>query len=263
MELWYTIYQLYQNTPHSYGVHVMDDLEYLTPLTSFSRQTLAEATVERLRSAICSGRLKPGARLVEREVAARLNVSHIPVREAIHQLVEEGLATKIPRHGTFVHVPSRVEVEEIASLPIVLEQFAVERVMARWDPKCGTRLRWIIDDMEDATANRDCAQLFEADKEFHLTLWQMADHRLLVEIASSLHGRISRFLYQAVSAHKDTPLFDQYVNRHIKLVEALQSGDLARAREQSVDHIEAGLNRVLSLHELSTASDDAHDFRRD
>ena len=241
----------------------MDEMEYLTAIPTNSRRTLADTAAEQLRSAIRNGKLKPDTRLVEREIAERLGVSRVPVREAIQQLVEEGLARKIPRHGTFVYAPSRVEIEEIASLPIVLEQFAVERVMARWDPKCGTRLRWIIDDMEDATANRDCAQLFEADKEFHLTLWQMADHRLLVEIASSLHGRISRFLYQAVSAHKDTPLFDQYVNRHIKLVEALQSGDLARAREQSVDHIEAGLNRVLSLHELSTASDDAHDFRRD
>jgi DNA-binding GntR family transcriptional regulator len=68
------------------------ELEPLSLLSPVSQRTLSDEAAERLRSAIRDGTLPPGTRLVERELARRLGVSRIPVREAIQQLVEEGLS---------------------------------------------------------------------------------------------------------------------------------------------------------------------------
>ena len=241
----------------------MDEMEYLTAIPTNSRRTLADTAAEQLRSAIRNGKLKPDTRLVEREIAERLGVSRVPVREAIQQLVEEGLARKIPRHGTFVYAPSWVELEEIASLRMVLEQFAVERVMTRWNPKFGMRLEWIVNDMQTAVANCDCAQLLEADEEFHLALWQMADHSLLVDIASSLRARISKFLFQAVEAQKDSPLFAEYVKQHTQVIEAIRSGDVARAKHAMATHVAGATSQILKFHGWATVPDGADGLRVD
>ena len=65
-------------------------------------QSLADAVVDRLRAAISSGMYKPGERLVERRLAHEFGISHIPLREALARLTEEGLVVRLPRRGARV-----------------------------------------------------------------------------------------------------------------------------------------------------------------
>src|SRR5688500_796944 len=92
---------------------------HLRPVAS---RNLSDEVVDSLREAIRSGLLPPGVRLVERDIAARLGVSRIPVREAIQRLAEEGLVRKVAHRGTFVYSPSAAEIEQISSLRVVLER---------------------------------------------------------------------------------------------------------------------------------------------
>ena len=241
----------------------MEGLDFFSPLPVDSRETLADITADKLRDAIRSGRLKPGIRLIEREIAERLKISRVPVREAIQRLTEEGLLKKVPRHGAFVCAPTLKEIEEIASLRTLLEQFAVERVLENWDARYGIRLRWIIDDMTSAIANDDYSRVFEMDREFHLTLWKFANHSLLVEVSASLRERIALFLQQAVSAQKETPLFDRYASEHTRLVEAMESGDLPRAKSVIANHIERAMNQIIRLHGLTSVVDDTYHAETD
>ena len=127
-------------------------------------------------------------------------MSRIPIREAIQRLVEEGLVKKTPHRSTIVYVPSLMEIEEISSLRVVLERFVVERVVARWKPEHEAQLRQLIQEMSHAASEGAFQQLYELDIQFHNTLWQIADHSILLEVVSGLRSRISRFLYEAVSA---------------------------------------------------------------
>ena len=97
-------------------------------LIPVEQRTLGDEAADRLRTAIRSGNLRPGERLVERDLAERLGMSRIPIREAIHRLAEEGLVRKLTHRGTFVYAPTLAEIEEISSLRVVLERFVVERV---------------------------------------------------------------------------------------------------------------------------------------
>jgi DNA-binding GntR family transcriptional regulator len=222
----------------------------INPLAPVSQRTLAEEAADRLRSAIRSGALPPHTRLVERELATSLGVSRIPVREAIHQLVEEGLVKKIPHRGTFVYTPSQHELEEIASLRVALEAFVLERVIARWQPQHDMQLRQIVEDMRQAAAEDNRQRVFELDNQFHYVLWQIADHNILLELVSGLRSRISRFLYEATLLLQPSGL-EEHVNGHEELVDLLHKGDAAAVKETSARHILGAKERILTYFEQS------------
>jgi DNA-binding GntR family transcriptional regulator len=104
-------------------------------LTPVEQRTLSDEAADRLRAAIRNGTLKPGMRLIERDLAERLGMSRIPIREAIQSLVEEGLAQKAPHRGAVVYIPTREEIEEISSLRVVLERMKPN--CARLSRLCG------------------------------------------------------------------------------------------------------------------------------
>ena len=70
-----------------------------------------------LRGLIRDGAYAPGARLVERSIATELGTSHIPVREALARLAEEGLVVRLPRRGARVAELSPTLLDEISSVP--------------------------------------------------------------------------------------------------------------------------------------------------
>jgi DNA-binding GntR family transcriptional regulator len=179
-----------------------------------------------------------------------LGVSRIPIREAIHRLDEEGLVKKIPHRGTFVYTLSPNELEEIASLRAALEEFVFERVIAHWQPHHETQLRQIVAEMRDAASQDNRQRVFELDNQFHHLLWQIADHRILLEVVSGLRSRISRFLYEATLALQPSEL-EVHVAGHEELVDLLRNGDVTAVKETSTKHILDAKDRILAYLEQS------------
>jgi len=212
------------------------------------QRTLSDEVAERLRDSIKQGSLAPGARLVERDLAEQLGVSRIPIREAIHRLVEEGLVRKEPRHGTFVYVPSVDEIEEISSLRVVLERFVVDRAIAHWTPGHQVLLQHIIDEMRQAASERDFQKVYEQDFQFHYHLWTIANHSILLEVVSSLRSRISRFLYEAVSAIPAKSQYDVYIASHSDLLAVLKSGNVVAAQAGITKHVLDSKDRILAYY---------------
>ncbi|HRW08175.1 MAG TPA: GntR family transcriptional regulator [Caldilineaceae bacterium] len=211
--------------------------------------TLSDEVTEQLRTAVRDGLLQPGERLVEREIAARLKVSRVPVREAMQRLVEEGLLSKIPHRGTFIYVPTRDEIEEISFLRVVLERYVAERVIERWQSQHEETLRNIVQQMRTDAAKRDLQQLYAHDYQFHLTLWQIADQTIMLEVLTSLRARINRFLYEANDA-LPTEQIAMHVDGHDDLIDVLKSGDTARAVRMFTQHVVGAKERILAYCNL-------------
>lgn len=217
----------------------------MTDLSPVQLTTLSAEVANRLRNAIRTGEFPLGTRLVERELAERLGVSRIPVREAIQQLVEEGLVQKTPHRGTFVHSPTRNEIEEISSLRVLLECFVIERVIANWQPGHEARLRQIVDGMRRAAAENDMQRLFEQDYLFHNALWEIADHSLLLEVVSGLRARINRFLGEA-TAVLATSEREMHIESHDLLIDIITKGDIVEAKAEITRHVMGAKKRILT-----------------
>jgi len=87
--------------------------------------TLKDRTVEVIADAILGGKIKPGERLNESQLARDLRISRAPVREALQQLQEQGLIINIPRRGMFVVTLDEEDIQKVNSLRVVLEAEAL------------------------------------------------------------------------------------------------------------------------------------------
>lgn len=206
-------------------------------------KNLASGVTDEIRAAIQAGDLAPGERLVERKLADTLGVSHIPVREALAKLADEGLVERLPRRGARVATLTAADLEEISSLRTLLEQFVVVRVQRRWDERTETRLRKIVDSMVLAAKRGDSARMFDLDRKFHEQLWELADHRLLMGLAAQLRSRINGFLLAATrSLEPDERV--AHAQSHGELLAAIASGDPELARQAMADHIDTAARRI-------------------
>ncbi|GAB3597911.1 GntR family transcriptional regulator [Microbacterium tumbae] len=211
-------------------------------MRSVSDQNIAEQVTSELRTAIHSGELAPGDRLVERKIAGQLGVSHIPVREALTRLTEEGLVVREPRRGARVAELTARDLEEISSLRIVLEQFMAIRVQERWNDEAAQRLGLIITAMSRARTG-DIAEVLRQDRLFHETLAELAEHRVLNELSAQLRGRIAGFLH-AANAALDPAEQEQHVQSHQQILDAISSGDPERAKQVIAEHVSTAVARI-------------------
>ena len=188
----------------------------------------------RLRSAILSGRLRPGAGLVETTLAAQLNVSRAPIREAIQILENDGLVETIAYKGKRVKPLTAREVAETYSLREVFEVMAVRRILANGaalDP-----LHAQCDAMMAAAERDDYDALVAADEAFHHALIRLADHDLLHSSWKNLYLRIHQIM---ALRNRDERNLRDIASNHPPIVQALEDGDTDRAIRLISEHTRA------------------------
>jgi DNA-binding GntR family transcriptional regulator len=146
--------------------------------------TLRAHVVKILSAAILSGKYRPGDRLNESQIARELNISRIPVREALSQLQEQGLVQNRERRGMFVTNIGHEEVQQISSLRFILETEALRLARKHMTPAILSTLDRLVHQMD----NWDSTLLEAAalDLEFHRTLWKAAGNPYLERMLNGL-----------------------------------------------------------------------------
>ena len=139
--------------------------------------TLRAHVVQMLSDGILSGKYKPGDRLNESQIARELNISRIPVREALSQLQEQGLVQNRERRGMFVTNISAEEVLQISSLRLILETEALRLAKARMNPVTQAELEGLVAQME--SLDGDLLDAAALDLKFHRALWRASGNPFL------------------------------------------------------------------------------------
>jgi DNA-binding GntR family transcriptional regulator len=206
-------------------------------------QSLADAVVDRLRAAISSGIYSPGDRLVERRLAEEFGISHIPLREALARLTEEGLVVRLPRRGARVASLTPRMLEEVSSLRVVLEQFVVRQLKDRFTAEAHAGLQAIVDDMLLAADQHDLVRLHELDQKFHQRLWELTDNTLLIEVAAQMRSRTSHF-YRAAAESLAPDELREHAHSHQELLDVIASGDQRAAERAMRRHVEDAARRI-------------------
>ena len=195
---------------------------------------LRRQVAERLRTAIVTGKLRPGSPLTETALAEQLQVSRAPIREAIQDLENDGLVETVAYRGKRVKPLTVREVTEIREMRQRFEVMAVRRIAtsgiavdALWGP-CRA--------MEEAAERGDRDALIASDESFHRTLIELSDHHLLAQLWSGLYLRIHQIM--ALRNDQDVDLAD-IAGAHPPIVRALEAGDVECAVRLVTDHFDA------------------------
>lgn len=211
--------------------------ESLNPLglAPVSRPTLAESVADAIRVSILTGRFVPGDRLVEAELAREMNVSRGPVREALALLGNDGIVIHEPRRGKFVQRFTPRLIDEVYSLRLELEPYAVKRLMGRLDDSGRDRLSAALGEIAQAAASGDPVQLARSDVMFHDLFYLLADHDLLQRAwLENIAGRLR--LLSNVTTRSLEQLADSEAN-HRHLLDPILAGDTRLARKRVQTHI--------------------------
>lgn len=193
---------------------------------SFTTKT--DAVYKALREHIVNGDLESGTRLIQKQIAAELGVSEIPVREAIRQLQAEGLVVVTPHSGAEVASFRPEEIEEALAIRGVLEGFAARTAVRRIAPEMLAELRCILDDMERCVETDDKARYETLNREFHTKLYSLSPYPRLQKMIKEIWYGAER----SRSVFKLAPdrLHPSH-QEHLAILEALVKGDEARVEE--------------------------------
>jgi len=132
-----------------------------------------------LKEAIFTGQLSPGDSLKELHLANQFDVSQAVVREALFQLEQVGLATKIPNKGTFVKKISENEIRERVLVRVCLEELACLRAVKKMQNNDFHQLAQYMTQMETAISQKQLLELTKIDLEFHQYIWKKSENEIL------------------------------------------------------------------------------------
>jgi len=207
-------------------------------LQPLKRDTLRDDVVRAIRDAIIQGRLRPGEKVPEEELAQQLKVSRTPVREAIRVLEGQGLVHVKPKRGTYIAMPDRDDAADGLAVRTALEELAVSQAIERldeaeWDRLCD-RLEAILQQMADARNPANAIREVELDIDFHATVI-MAAHNL--HLWRSWHAVGIPFLVWSPERGMYPNSEPDIAERHQDLLNAFRSRDLDRCSAAIRSHI--------------------------
>lgn len=206
------------------------------------RRGLGDEVADRVRAAIFDGTYLPGALLREVELAAALEVSRGPVREALFKLEREGLVNTVWHRGTTVTVLSTEDVVELDSLRAVLDQLAVQQVVQRASNEDIAAIEQAAVRMDHATDDHD---LVRYDIEFHDAVFAAAHHRRLEQAWQAIRSQVHLFLLTRIGL-SSTDYLVKVPYEHHELAEALRARDATRALLLFTEHRKHAFNVVLT-----------------
>lgn len=186
-----------------------------------------------LRDDIVLGRRVPGSRLIERDIAAQLDVSRLPVREAIRTLVSEGVVVARPRSWAVVREFTQRDLQDFAEVRESIETLIFVFAAERYDDAGIARLRSVYD--REATAARagEVEAARRAAGEFHEVAAELADNEMLCELIAVFATRL-RWLF---GQHDD---LEAMAEEHRIILEAIVARDTDALRRIVPEHLASG-----------------------
>ncbi|OLS99739.1 GntR family transcriptional regulator [Pseudonocardia sp. CNS-004] len=204
---------------------------------------LREQVVTLVRDAILGFRLKPGQRLVERELVEQLGISRPTVREVLRQLAVEGLVTVVPQRGAVVTALSRDDAADLYEMRASLEALAVRRFVQRATPEHVAELRAAVDEIERTARAAEPQDQLQAKDHFYDVLFRGCGSPPLQQTVAGLQARVR--LLRATSLSE--PGRPQEAAAELRaVVDAVEAGDAEAAATACARHVDNAARTALS-----------------
>lgn len=197
--------------------------------------SLRQLVENRLRSAIGSGRFKPGQRLIERELCEQTGVGRTSIREALRQLEAEGLVTTIPHRGPVVSTITADEAAQLYDLRGLLEGYAGRECARRRDPAIIGRLRKQFVRMGEVAADQDRSNLLTAKTEFYAALLEGCGNAFVERFLKMLLNRVTVLRMTSMT---QANRIGSSLSEIETILTAIENGDEEAAERACVLHIQ-------------------------
>ena len=216
-------------------------------------ESIADLAKRHIEVWIIKGDYQPGQQIKEEEIAARLDISRPPVREAFKMLEAEGLVVRKPRRGVYVTEMTDKDVWEAYTLKAALYEMAIELAMESISENQINELDSVVRQMENCVENEpvDLLQYQRHHQSFHDLIMMISGHDRLKRISASIHNQVCRFSYKSLQ-RKDH--LESSVSYHRKMIDAIRGKDKVSACRLMKEHVLDALNVLLSLPELEESA---------
>jgi DNA-binding GntR family transcriptional regulator len=223
--------------------------------TDSSADNAVDAVVRELRRMIFDGELQAKEALRQEDLAARLETSRHPVREALGRLTGEGLVTFRPRHGYTVTVLGPEEITEIFEMRMVLEEHAGYLATLKRTPTDIDAVEEMLLKMQPLH-RRNAANMAlwsTYNREFHARLFAASGRRHLCRVIGVLRDSIESYIRVTVA---DTGLEDAWA-MHREIFESFRDGDAVHVAQLCRRHVRHSAHALMERLQAGRASESA------
>ena len=206
---------------------------------SRGHRTLAEKAFETLHAAIITGQLRPGARLPIEELAEVLEMSPMPIREAVRRLDAAGLVENIPHRGARVTELSMIDLAEVYEARLALEVLAIRRAAERFEPHDEATARQRLDEL-NRMSDDNSATTSGAHAAFHFAVYEAADSAWLLRLIRPVWETAERYCLEVPECRQ----LAGRAGEHAEILAACVARDPDRAALALRDHLAVTANNI-------------------
>jgi DNA-binding GntR family transcriptional regulator len=200
-----------------------------------NHRPLREMVYEELKTQILTGKIVPGTRLMEIELADNMGVSRTPIREAIRKLEKEGLVVIEPRRGAYASQISTEDMIAILEVRQDLEGLAAYFAATRINSGELENLRNAFESYNQAVKEGITRDMIKYDTKFHRMIVDASHNKILVQMIEQLQELVLRFRYVY---YDDFRRFEKMPKEHSDIIDAIIRGDGEAARAAADVHID-------------------------
>jgi DNA-binding GntR family transcriptional regulator len=238
-----------------YGVNGVTEQSRIKPIED-SRKTIAAIVQDRIREAILNGLLPGGTRIDQNQLASDLNVSLVPVREALKKLEGEGFVQIVPRRGAFVSDTSITDMEDLYFTRSLLEGQAAYHGADNLTDDNLAELDRLMDNMTAALKQHDFLHFMESNRRFHFIIYDAAGSKYLSNMIIGLWELAERYRYRYMFL-KDQGAAIQ--SEHRAILVACHAHDKKALRDAIVYHMNQTLEGIRGFVVASQQGNTPHE----
>ena len=205
---------------------------------------LRDVVFNTLREAILKGELKPGERLMELQLAAKLGVSRTPIREALRKLELEGLVNMVPRKGAEVADITEKSLRDVLEVRKALEELSVQLACEKITEEEIEELKRVAERFKDTLDDQDVTKIAEADVAFHDVIYTATDNQKLILLLNNLREQMYRYRVEYLKKEEAYP---QLIAEHEELIDNISKRNKEEATRIMCEHIDNQVATVINV----------------
>ena len=196
------------------------------------RKKLSNQVYDILKEMIANHRFEPGSRINVEQITKELGVSRTPVWEAVSRLEQDDLVENIPNRGVFMAVLTPQKALELYAVREVLEGMAAKLAAEKVDKKALALIEDCLIHQKKVVDSRDLKEYSKSDFKFHAIIYELCGNVYLQEMLETIKNKM-RPIKLSIQVE---PVLQNLYEQHLKLFEALQTGDSEKAEQVFREH---------------------------